>query len=235
MRLDKFLCDSVNLSRKESKDVIKSGRVCVNGLKLRDPSFSINESKDEVKLDSYIIRYEKYVYFMLNKPADVVSATKDNLDKTVIDLFKSEGRDDLFPVGRLDKDTVGLLIVTNDGALSHHLTSPKHHIDKTYFVRLKKSLSSDDKDKLEGGITIGDDVCKPAKVVSLSDEEILLTIYEGMFHQVKRMLKAVDNEVIYLKRVSIGDLKLDDDLKEGSYRRLTKDEINLLTNKGGTK
>ncbi|MBP5454305.1 MAG: rRNA pseudouridine synthase [Lachnospiraceae bacterium] len=233
MRLDKFLCDSKNLSRKESKEIIKKGRVIVNDNKITDPSFSIDESKDTVLLDSNQVKYEKFVYYMLNKPAGVVSATKDNIDKTVIDLFKEEGRDDLFPVGRLDKDTVGLLIVTNDGDLSHHLTSPKHHIEKTYFVKISNPLSDEDIKALESGIKIVDDVCKPAIVKVLSDNEIELTIFEGMFHQVKRMLKAVNNEVAFLKRVSIGDLRLDEELHEGKYRKLTDKELQILTREGG--
>lgn len=233
MRLDKFLCDSKNLSRKESKEIIKKGRVIVNDNKITDPSFSIDESKDTVLLDSNQVKYEKFVYYMLNKPPGVVSATKDNIDKTVIDLFKEEGRNDLFPVGRLDKDTVGLLIVTNDGDLSHHLTSPKHHIEKTYFVKISNPLSDEDIKALESGIKIGDDVCKPAIVKVLSDNEIELTIFEGMFHQVKRMLKAVNNEVAFLKRVSIGDLKLDEELHEGKYRKLTDKELQILTREGG--
>ena len=228
MRLDKFLCDSMNLSRKESKDVIKSGRVCVNDKVLRDPSFSINESSDIILVDSKQIKYEKFVYYMLNKPLGVVSATKDNIDKTVIDLLKPEGRDDLFPVGRLDKDTVGLLIITNDGPLSHHLTSPKHHVDKTYYVKIGHPLSDSDIEKLSYGIKLDDAECKPAKVEVLSDNEINLTITEGMFHQVKRMLKAVDNEVLYLKRLSMGELKLDENLEEGTYRRLTDEEIKMI-------
>ena len=233
MRLDKFLCDSKNLSRKESKEIIKKGRVIVNDKKINDPSFSIDEAKDTVLVDSVPVKYEKFVYFMLNKPKGVVSATKDNIDKTVIDLFKEEERNDLFPVGRLDKDTVGLLIVTNDGDLSHHLTSPKHHVEKTYLVRIEHPLSDSDINKLTYGIKIGDDECKPAIVKVLSDKEIELTIFEGMFHQVKRMLKAVNNEVVYLKRLSMGDLKLDESLEEGKYRKLSDTELKILTKEGG--
>ncbi len=231
MRLDKFLCDTTSYSRKELKDFIKSGKALVNGKVIKDNGFQIDENHDDIVFQGKKISFEKYVYFMLNKPADYVSANTDNVSKTVIDLFKSEERSDLFTVGRLDKDTVGLLIVTNDGALAHHLTSPKHHVGKTYFVRTEKPV--DDlavKSLAEGVLLDGDGMTKPAIVERLSENEINLTIYEGMFHQVKRMLAAVDNKVIYLKRLSIGEVYLDKSLAEGEYRRLTEEEINILRN-----
>lgn len=229
MRLDKFLCDATSYSRKEIKDFIKKGKVLVNGTIEKDNGASIDESLDEIVFLSKKINYEKYVYYMLNKPAGVVSATKDNVSKTVIELLKDEGRNDIFPVGRLDKDTVGLLIITNDGELSHHLTSPRHHIDKTYYVRTKLPVTDEASLALCEGVELDNDgLTKPAKVEKLSDNEIYLTIQEGMFHQVKRMLIAVGNEVTYLKRVSMGELMLDVTLEEGHYRRLTPQEIQLL-------
>lgn len=229
MRLDKFLCDTVNLSRKEARDSIKKGLAAVNGVKVTDFGFQVNESSDTVSFKDTPVSYEKYVYYMLNKPDGVVSATTDPNDKTVIDLFADEGRKDLFPVGRLDKDTLGLLIVTNDGDLSHHLTSPRHHVAKTYLTGIDHPLSESDIKALCEGVELkGDGITKSAQVRVLSPELIELTISEGMYHQVKRMLKAVGNEVTSLKRLSIGSVRLDDNLKEGEYRRLTEEEIKLL-------
>ena len=229
MRLDKFLCDTQNLSRKEARDLIKKGNVSVNDSVIRDFGLSIDESKDKVLFKGCSVVYEKFVYYMLNKPSDVVSATKDDKDVTVTDLLKEEGRSDLFPVGRLDKDTVGLLIITNDGDLAHHLTSPRHHVSKTYLVKIAHSLTDEDINRLESGVElIGDGMTKPSKVEVLGPDTIKLTITEGMYHQVKRMLKAVGNEVTYLKRLSMGKLLLDESLKEGAYRRLTLEEIKLL-------
>ena len=163
---------------------------------------------------------------MLNKPAGVVSATTDNHDKTVLDLLKDAHGKDLFPVGRLDKDTEGLLLITNDGELSHNLLSPKKHVDKTYLVKTAESVTTEMVQALERGVDIGEEkLTLPAKVKVLEDKEIELTITEGKFHQVKRMLKAVDNEVVYLKRLSMGCLKLDETLKLGEYRELTEMEI----------
>ncbi|MCR4679089.1 MAG: rRNA pseudouridine synthase [Lachnospiraceae bacterium] len=229
MRLDKFLCDTVNLSRKEARDSIKKGLAAVNGVKVTDFGFQVNESNDTVSFKNTPVSYEKYVYYMLNKPDGAISATTDPNDKTVIDLFADECRKDLFPVGRLDKDTLGLLIVTNDGDLSHHLTSPRHHVAKTYLTGIDHPLSESDIKALSEGVELkGDGITKPAQVCVLSPELIELTISEGMYHQVKRMLKAVGNEVTSLKRLSIGSVRLDDNLKEGEYRRLTEEEIKLL-------
>lgn len=229
MRLDKFLSETNTCSRKDTKQLIKQGRIIVNGCKAFDPGMTIKETEDEVTLDGRIISYEKYVYYMLNKPSDVVSATTDKIDTTVIDLLASENRPGLFPVGRLDKDTVGLLIITDDGELGHRLTSPRHHATKTYFVRTKFFVTDESIKRLMEGVDIGEDeFTKEAIVERISDNEIELTITEGKFHQVKRMLNAVDNEVIYLKRLSMGGVNLDTNLKEGCYRRLTSEEIQQL-------
>lgn len=232
MRIDKLLCDTMFITRNEAKTYIKNGKVIINDKIIKDSGFHVAPHKDVIVCNGKALSYEEFVYYMLNKPAGVVSATTDSKDKTVIDLFKDEGRNDLFPVGRLDKDTVGILIVTNDGALSHHLTSPRHHVDKEYFVGCKKPVSKEDISKLEKGVElIGDGFTKEAKVNIISDTEIILTISEGMYHQVKRMMAAVDNEVIYLKRLSIGGVKLDENLEEGCYRRLSLEELNLLKEK----
>jgi len=228
MRLDKYLCETSTLTRSEAKKTIKAGRVQVNGEPIKSADGNVNENSDRVSLDGKELTYEKFVYYMLNKPAGVVSATSDR-DETVIDLFEPELRKGLFPVGRLDKDTVGLLIVTNDGELGHHLTSPKHKIPKKYYVGIMKPLSPDDIKRLETGLDIGQgETSAPAVVEVIDDSKIYLTVTEGKFHEVKRMIKAVDNEVIYLKRVSHGSLTLDDELKEGEYRRLTSSEIDRL-------
>ena len=228
MRLDRFITLTTDLSRKEAKEKLKSGCFFIGDVQVKDPSINIDECVDEVFYNGKRLLYEKYSYYMLNKPAGYVSATSDK-DPTVIDLLKSEEKKDLFPIGRLDKDTVGLLLITNDGELSHHLTSPKHHVPKRYFVKTANVISADDIKKLESGILLKDDgMTKPASVESVSDTEIYLTITEGMYHQVKRMIASLSNKVIYLKRVSIGDLKLDETLKEGEYRRLTEEEIALL-------
>lgn len=229
MRLDKFLCETLNLSRKEAKDFVKKSSITINDVLIKDSSFVFNENTSRVLVNDKPLTHEKYVYFMLNKPADYITATKDDNQKTVLDLFKSENRNDLFAVGRLDKDTVGLLIITNDGDLSHHLTSPKHHVSKTYYVKTRTVVSDEDLKILSNGVELtGDGMTKPAKTERISDCELYLTITEGMYHQVKRMLNAVNNEVIFLKRVSMGDVSLDEGLKEGQYRRLTTEEIELL-------
>ena len=228
MRLDKFLCFTKNLSRKDAKEAVKKKRIQVNGAVVSDPGLVIKEGTDVVTYDGEQLIYEEFVYYMLNKPAGVVSATKDNVSKTVIELIDTE-RENLFPVGRLDKDTVGFLIITDDGALSHHLTSPRHHIDKTYFVRSKSTLSKEDFERIEKGIELEDGVItKPGHIEKVSDKEYLLTISEGMFHEVKRIFFALDNEVLYLKRIKIGNVILDETLKEGEYRRLTEEELSEL-------
>lgn len=220
----------MNITRKDSKDFIKKNTVLVNDKLIKDPGFSVKENSDMVLVNGSAISYEKFSYFMLNKPAGYVSATTDKNDLTVIDLFKKENVKNLFPVGRLDKDTVGLLLITNDGNFSHHLTSPNHHVPKCYYVKLLNPISTGAVETLENGILLTNDgLTKPAHVKIIDDLTIELTITEGMYHQVKRMLKAVDNEVVYLKRLSMGSVKLDESLKEGEYRRLTEEEILLLS------
>lgn len=237
MRLDKFLCDMKKGTRSQIKKDIKAGMAAVNGVTVTKPEYAVDEKSDEICYQGIRCVYEKYVYYMLHKPSGVVSATEDRQERTVIDLLAAEGRDDLFPVGRLDKDTEGLLVITNDGELAHELLSPKKHVEKEYECHLAHALTAQQIDRLEQGIDIGEkNLTKPAKVRGLSDEEpiqtntkITLTITEGKFHQVKRMLKAVDNEVVYLKRIRMGDLVLDDQLDKGAYRRLEEWEIESLT------
>ena len=232
MRLDKFLVTMELGSRSQVKQFIKKGQITVNGLVCKDAELKINEAEDQVTYMGELLNYTEYLYYMLNKPQGVVTATEDNHEKTVMDLLGNIRKKDLFPVGRLDKDTEGLLLITNDGALAHSLLSPKKHVDKTYRVRCQKVMTAEAARELEQGVIIGDEkLTLPAKVELLGECELLLTIHEGRFHQVKRMLQAVDNEVIYLKRESFGALQLDASLELGEFRALTELEIAALRNK----
>ena len=227
MRLDKFLTQAAELTRSEAKQKIKKGSVTVNGEVVKKAEMKVS-SEDAICLDGEVVTYEKYRYIMLHKPAGVVSATEDAQCQTVLDLI-TEGRKGLFPVGRLDKDTEGLLLLTNDGALAHNLLSPRKHVDKTYRVRPEKPLSAEDIHRLESGLEIGDDKpTSPAKAVITEDGDLLLTIHEGRFHQVKRMLQAIGNQVLTLERIRFGSLSLDPALSRGDYRALTEDEIKHL-------
>lgn len=229
MRLDKFLCDMNIGSRSEVKIEIKKGKITVNGEVVKKPETQIREMTDVICYQGKEISYAKFQYFMLNKPAGVVSATTDNQCMTVLDLMKEDGKQDLFPVGRLDKDTEGLLILTNDGELAHKLLSPKKHVSKIYYCKLRLPISKAMVEQLETGVDIGEKKeTLPAKVERISDTEIHLTICEGKFHQVKRMLLAVGNEVTYLKRIQMGDLQLDSNLALGEYRKLSEEEIEGL-------
>lgn len=230
MRLDKFLCEMNLGTRSQVKALIKQGQITVNGSPAFSPEQKIDEAADTVCYQGKPVSYEKFSYFMLNKPAGVVSATRDNTAPAVTELLNREDRrPGLFPVGRLDKDTEGLLLLTNDGELAHRLLAPKKHVDKTYLVTPENELSGEDILRLEEGVDIGEDrPTLPGRVQRLEDGKILLTIHEGKFHQVKRMLQAVDNRVAALKRVSFGGLSLDEKLKPGEYRKLTKDEVEIL-------
>lgn len=233
MRLDKLLCDMNKGTRSQIKKDIKAGLVTVNGVKVTKPEFAVHEKTEQICYQGQPCVYEKYVYYMLHKPAGVVSATEDKRERTVIDLLLAEGRNDLFPVGRLDKDAEGLLIITNDGELAHALLSPKKHVEKEYECHLAHTLTAQQIEKLEQGVDIGEkNLTKPAKVQILSginkEQMISLTITEGKFHQVKRMLKAVENEVVHLKRIRMGNLVLDERLEKGAYRRLEEWEVEEL-------
>ena len=229
MRLDKFLANSGIGSRKEVKELIKQGLVFVNDERIKNSDKNIDEIKDVIKIRDKCIKYRKYVYIMLNKPQNVISATEDNKHKTVIDLIKGYDTYNIFPVGRLDIDTEGLLLLTNDGKLSHNLLSPKKHVEKEYFVKLKENINDIDINKVENNIELEDGyICKKAKIKRLSKNELNISITEGKFHQVKRMFKAVGNEVIFLKRVRMANILLDKNLKSGEYRELTEDELKGL-------
>lgn len=232
IRLDKFLCEMEIGTRSQVKDMVKKGMISVDGEVIKKADYKFDETAAKVYVNRKELSYQKFYYYMLNKPQGVVSATTDNHDKTVLDLLKDASGKDMFPVGRLDKDTEGLLLITNDGELSHNLLSPKKHVDKTYLVETKEDVTEDMVLKLEQGVDIGEEkLTLPAKVKRKDNKKIELTITEGKFHQVKRMLKAVDNEVVYLKRLSMGSLKLDETLALGAYRSLTDDEILELKKK----
>ena len=218
-------------TRSELKKEIRKSGVTVDGVIVKDPGFSVCSSSHVVFRGS-VVAYEEFVYYMLNKPAGIISASEDELEPTVVDLISEPKRRDLFPVGRLDRDTEGLLLITNDGALSHRLLSPKHHVDKVYYARVSGILSDSDVELFRDGLVLTDGLeCLPAdlKVLSVSEEEYIseaeITVREGKFHQVKRMFGSVGAEVIYLKRLSMGPLTLDPGLAPGEYRRLTHEEL----------
>lgn len=257
IRIDKFLAEMSVGTRSEVKKMIRAGRITVNDEEVKRPEQKVDPDSDIVSVDGNLVIYSQYEYFMLNKPAGYVSATKDDEHMTVLELISEKSRNDLFPVGRLDIDTEGLLLITNDGELSHKLLSPKSHVDKTYFLLTKGRVTEDDVDLLEKGIDIGDE--KPTLPANVSDISVVkwddiksyhdnilsakefdekdhlgefttlyLTIHEGRYHQVKRMMAKVGKPVLYLKRVSMGTLKLDGKLSVGDYRKLTEKEVEEL-------
>ena len=234
MRLDKFLCETGFGTRSQVKDLLKKGQVTVNGAVAKKPEQKIDEHKDRVICQGKEASYEKYVYYMLHKPAGVVSATEDKREKTGLDLLKSEDRrDGIFPVGRLDKDTEGFLLLTDDGDLAHRLLSPRKHVDKTYYAKIAGSVTEAHIERFREGLDIGDEKkTLPAMLEILASEpetsEIRITIHEGRFHQVKRMFEAVGCKVTYLKRLSMGAVALDETLAPGDYRPLNEKERELL-------
>ena len=234
MRLDKFLNNLGKGSRKEVKEYIKKGLVKVNDNIVKSSDFKIDENSDYVYLDNELLMYEEFVYLMLNKPAGVVSATFDNKDKTVLDLIQEYKHMNLFPFGRLDKDSEGLLIISNDGKLAHELLSPKKHVDKKYFVIVEGKVNSQDIETFEKGIILDEnEKCKSATLEIIESDNVskcYVTISEGKFHQVKRMFESVNKKVIYLKRITFGNISLDENLKLGEYRKLSKEEIEKLKN-----
>ena len=233
-RIDKILSNLGYGTRKDLKKIVKNGMVQVNGIIIKDSAMKVDPEKDKIVINGEEIFYREFIYLMMNKPAGVISATFDNNDETVIDLLEVEHQVfEPFPVGRLDKDTVGLLLLTNDGDLNHRLISPKWKVDKVYFAKINQKVTEEDIEKFKHGITLDDGYrCKEAilEIQKASEEgsEIVLTIQEGKFHQVKRMFEAVGKKVTYLKRIEFGTLPLDEDLEEGEYRELTEEEIAIL-------
>ena len=232
MRLDRFLSEMTSFSRNEIKSMIRKGRVKVGGRIVQKPETRIDTADDEIALDNEIISWEPFVYYMMNKPAGVVTATQDRREKTVLDLISDAKRKDLFPVGRLDKDTEGLLLLTNDGPLAHFLLSPARHVAKTYLAEVERPVTDNDIRQFEEGLRIDDDwTAQPAELAMTDDPDkyvCTVTIYEGRYHQVKRMFEAVGNKVLYLKRLSMGPLELDPGLRTGTWRPLTKQETEAL-------
>ncbi|MBQ8527716.1 MAG: rRNA pseudouridine synthase [Lachnospiraceae bacterium] len=233
MRLDKFLADGGIGTRSEVKNIIRKGLVTVNELIVKDPGTAVTDD-DIIIYKDRIVGAKKPRYFMMNKPAGCVCATKDD-DKTVLDYIKPEERSDMFPVGRLDKDTEGLLLLTDDGMFAHNLTSPRKHVDKTYYFEGEGVLCTDAAKQMATGIDIGDEKpTLPAKLcIDIENKAAgtvsgTLTICEGRYHQVKRMLAAMGVTIVYLKRLSIGGVVLDDALEKGSYRSLTEEELQQL-------
>ena len=214
MRIDKYLCELNKGTRKEVKEYIKKGQIRVNGNIVKDPGYKVDENNDTVEFINEILTYNKFVYYMLNKPAGVVSATEDKHDKTPF-----------------DKDTVGLLLISNDGELAHNLLSPTKHVDKTYFVKVKGALKQEHVEMFRQGLQLSDFITKPAilEIVSTGEQSSAkVTIKEGKFHQVKRMFAKIGTEVVYLERIQMANLKLDEHLLQGEYRALKDDELSKL-------
>lgn len=236
MRIDKLLSNMGFGSRKDMKKLLKSGAVKVNGVAVKDGKQHVDTANEEVSVHGEIVEYREFIYLMMNKPAGVISATEDNMHETVIDLLEYEDAlFDPFPVGRLDKDTEGLLILTNDGNLSHQLLSPKKHVPKKYYATIDGIVTDEDVKAFEQGVTLEDGYhTKPGILTILNSDlesEIELVITEGKFHQVKRMFESVGKTVTYLKRIEMGPLGLDDTLELGEYRELTDDELEMLMNR----
>lgn len=234
IRLDKYLTELGIGTRSEVKKYIKAGLVTVDGVLEKKPEVKVEEEKVQVCFRGEKLSYAAYEYYLFHKPAGCVSATEDRVHKTVMDYLTDTRRKDLFPVGRLDIDTEGLLFITNDGALAHELLSPAKHVPKTYYAKVEGHVTKEDVNLFGNGVDIGEEKpTKPAKLVLLSEgdiSEIRLTITEGKFHQVKRMFEAVGKRVVYLKRLSMGTLVLPEDLKPGEYRALTEQELAELKN-----
>ena len=229
MRLDKYLANANLGSRKEVNKLIKKGEISVNGTIVKSPKTDVGYEDDIVYIDVPIV-LEEFMYFMMNKPDGVISSTEEGPTETVIDLIAHPQQGELFPVGRLDKDTVGLLFITNDGKLAHQLLSPKNEYYKTYHVTLRDEVTESDIEQLETGIDLKEFTTKPAKAELLNPHEVSLSITEGKFHQVKRMFLAIGNEVVKLKRTNFATLELDETLLEGEDRRLSEEEIKKLNN-----
>lgn len=227
MRLDKYLTEVGIGSRSSVKKLIKGQKIKVNNQTIISDNYQVDEFNDEVYYNDNLLKYQKFHTYMLNKPAGYITSTKDK-EKIVLDLIEEAKKFNLKPVGRLDKDTEGLLILTNDGEMIHYLTSPKKEIPKTYYVKYLNPLKKQDIENLEKGVILDDGYLTRPAIVEEVTGGIYLTIYEGKYHQVKRMLEAVNNKVTYLKRIRINNLCLDESLKIGEYKELSKEELSKL-------
>lgn len=240
LRIDKILSHMGYGTRSEIKKAVKNGYVTVDGKTIKDSGMQVDPDRDIVEIDGEVVKYREYIYLMLHKPPGVISATEDLREETVIDLLDEEYVIfQPFPVGRLDKDTEGLLLLTNDGQLAHNLLSPRKHVPKTYEAKVLGRIGDKEITVFQQGVTLDDGyVTKPAELIVISEERtdmgiisnVQVTIHEGKFHQVKRMFEAVGSKVLYLKRISMGSLALDPELPMGSYRELTEEELNSLIN-----
>lgn len=229
MRIDKFLSEMGKATRKESAVFARQGKILVNGVPVKKADVHINPESDTVTLCGSQVSYKRFTYIMMNKPEGYVSATEDGRERTVLELLnEEERRKNLFPCGRLDKNTLGLIILTNDGESAHRLLSPKHHASKVYKFKSRLPVSREDKKRLEDGIDIGGYVTKPCKIELSSDTEGTITLTEGKYHQIKRMLEAVDNKITYLERIRFGGVELDKALLRGEWRYLTVEEEKML-------
>ena len=229
MRLDKMLSECGIASRKESARAARAGQITVNGMPVRNADAKVDPECDAVVFCGRPVQYRKYVYFLLNKPDGYVSATEDGKDPVVTELFPEEYRKmGIFPCGRLDKHTLGLMLITNDGALSHRLLAPKSHVAKSYRFCVKFPISEEDVKELESGVDIGGYLTKPCQVRLDEEKSGVITIIEGKYHQIKLMMEAVHNQITYLERISFGPLSLDESLSRGEWRELSKEEIQAL-------
>lgn len=225
MRLDKFLTECGLGSRKEVKKLLDNGKIRVNDIIIKNPQTNIKENVDKIEFEGKTLEYKEFRYYIMNKKSGYITATEDPREKTVMELLPDWViKKDLAPVGRLDKDTEGLLLFTNDGKLAHSLLSPKKHVDKTYYAQLEKEIGEEEIKRLEEGVDIGGYLTQPAKAKKIGDKEIELTIREGKFHQVKKMLEAVSNKVIYLKRLTFGKLELNN-MELGEVREINLEDI----------
>lgn len=229
MRIDKLISETGYASRSEAAKAARKGNVTVNGVEVKDLSRHIDPEKDVVTYFGEVVEYIRNVYIMMNKPEGYVSSTDDPSGPTVIELLPERLQSwGLFPCGRLDKNTLGLVLLTNDGAAAHRMLSPKKHVEKTYFFRLKKPISPDEIATLEAGVDIGDCLTKPCRVEMTAEQEGYITLVEGKYHQIKRMAEAVANKITYLERVTFAGIKLDTTLERGEWRYLNEEEMALI-------
>ncbi len=231
MRIDKFFSEIGKFSRKECAEKLKKGLITVNGVIVKKGEFKVDPEKDVVCYNNEIIKYKKYTYILVNKPTGVVSATEDGRDKTVVDLLPEEMKKlNLFPCGRLDKDTVGLVILTNDGISAHNALSPKHHVEKKYYFEVADEFDDSDKIAIENGLTLADGyTTKPCKIERLDGKSGHITLTEGKYHEIKRLFGARGNKITFLERISFSKIQLGD-LPRGEWRYLTEDEEKIFTN-----
>ena len=228
-RIDKVISNQTGYSRKDVKDLIKKNRIRVNDFIVNEPDYKVDSNKDRILLDGKELTIQKYIYLVLNKPKGYVSATEDKNDLTVLDLVPEEYRHrNLFPAGRLDKDTTGLMIITDDGEFAHNILSPKKHVKKTYLVEIDIPLTEKMVEECKKGILLNDGVCQSAELKIIDSNQGLITLTEGRYHQIKRMFGCLKAKVINLKRISMGEFYLPEDLEEGNIRELTPEELQKI-------